>query len=551
MPTTPGAIPVCHPFGGTVPESHARADRIPPAEPTEESAIATLAETPVLREDAATSRRLRDRLGAVPRPAERWAIALLLLWLLVGPRIELGLLGLRLEDVVFGVLALLCLLHVGRVRRPSGPTIAIAAVAAAGVLSAVVASARGMVDPVTSMLYAVRPLEYWIAFPATLLLLSGPLTAVWSKRMDLLLVVVTVLQTLFAVLQYYFALPVGFSHAAYTRAAGLTVGPYELGAISAALVVYWVAHGRFTMASLAVIALAASISRISILGAGIALAVLVVAWIVHVVRRVRPDGLLTATGLRGRSRLALAGQALSVVAAGLVLGFTIGVIQVPTIELPQAPVAEEPAAPAPPSDEPTSEAPTEEPPAPVEQAGPQAPEDSIATRLASTSVLGSWNAAGDIADLVPPVRSAQEYAFAAYSGMNVYLNANTMADRGVEASNLVRFYRWHLILKTIDDPADVIFGLGPSFVGPSVDGSYLRFYADGGVLGLLAWAALIVVWLRRPPLWMVCATLTLLVGALFIDIVYAQRPMVLYWMLLALAAARLPRKRKAEEAVEA
>jgi hypothetical protein len=476
-----------------------------------------------------------------PTTVERWLLAGLLLWLLVGPRIELPVPGLRVEDLVFAVLAALCLLHLRGLGRPAGPTVAIVGVAATGVLSALVATARGMVEPITAVLFAVRPLEYWIAFPAALLLLRTTDTR-WQKRIDALLVAVTLLQTAFAVLQYYFAVPIGFSHAAYTRAAGLTVGPYELGAISAMLAVYWLSRGRWAMVSLSVVALAASISRISILGAAAAMGVLVVVWVVRFARSARHHGFFAALRPYRRSPLLIVGHLLSVVLAGLVLAFTVGLIHLPEVSLGAPPAAEQPAAPVAPSgsaDPVTPEATASTAPEPPAVAdSPQAPSDSIAQRLATTSVLGSWNAAGALAAAVPHPRTGAEYQFAAYAGLNIYVNANTAADQGTEASNLVRFFRWHLILDTFDDPADFLVGLGPSFVGPSVDGSYLRFFADGGALGALAWLALIVTWLRRGPLWMRCVTLSVLIGAVFIDIVFAQRPMVLFWLLLAVAVTR-------------
>ena len=437
--------------------------------------------------------------------------------------------------------------------------LAVIGVVATGLISAFAASARGMVDPVTSALFAVRPLEYWIVFPVTMLLLRSAEGSV-LRRIDLLLAVVTVLQTAFAVMQYYFGLSIGFSHAAYTRAAGLTVGPYELGAISAALVVYWVAHGRFAMASLAVIALAASSSRVSMLGAGVAVVVLGVIWLGRLLTAVRAAGWRTAMRPYRRPWPVIAGQALSVIAATLVLGFTVGLIHLPSFEMTAPPAAEQPGGPTvpsgsteptgspTPSETPTERAPETDPPAAAPPAGPQAPADSIAQRIESTSVLGSWNAAALLAAKVPHAATGAEYQDVAYGKLNVYVNVNTAADVGVEPSNLIRFFRWHLILDTIDDPADVIVGLGPSFVGPSVDGSYLRFFADGGILGVLAWLALIVMWLRKSPLWMVCVTISLLVGASFIDIVYAQRPMVLYWLLLAVALTTAARKKAAAAA---
>jgi hypothetical protein len=470
-----------------------------------------------------------------PAPAVRWTIAGLLLWLLVGPRIELPA-GLRVEDVVFVALAVLCTLHLRRTSRPTAPTVAVLGVVASGLIAAGAATGRGMVSPVGAVLFAVRPLEYWIAFPAVLLLLQTA-KEVWSRRFERLLVIVTVLQTAFAVVQYYFGIPVGFSHAAYTRAAGLTVGPYELGAMSAALLVFWISRGRWALASLATIALAASISRVSILGAALGVVVLVVAWVARVIRAARRQGLRTTIGLHGRSPLLVAGQSLSVVAALLVLAFTVGLIHLPALVPSSTPVAEDPI-PAAPSAAPTGTPTATSEPADETPIEPQTPSDSIAKRFASTSVLGSWFAADALAARVPHARNSTEYQYSAYAGLNIYVNVNTMADTGaVEASNLIRFFRWHVILNTFDEPADVVFGLGPSFVGPSVDGSYLRMYADGGLLGLLAWFALIVTWFRRSPLWMTCVTISMLVGATFIDILYAERPMVLFWALLGLAWA--------------
>lgn len=509
----------------------------------EELAITSLAEHPTADRAAVPSVRARPILGLEPSRIERWAVTGLLLWLLVGPRIELPISSVRVEDLVFVVLALICLLHVRPLGRPSGVTLAVLGVVATGIVSSLVAGARGTLDPVTAVLFAVRPVEYWIAFPATLLVLRGA-PALWTRRLDVVLAVTTLLQAAFAVLQYYFGIPIGFSHAAYTRAAGLTVGPYELGAISAALVVYWVVRGRWVLASVSVIALAASISRISMLAAAVALAILLVAWLVRQVRAIRRRGVREAFMPYTRSRARLAVSVLAVGTAGLVLAFTLGLLRGPDLGSPgqdtagPAPVAEPSEAAA--SDTPTptptvsatasaTSAPTSDLPAP--------PSESISTRIASTSVLGSWEVAAGLAAEVSPPQTSGQYADIAYSHINDFLNAGSALSPGAEPSNLVRFFRWNLILNTVSDPVEFVFGLGPSFVGPSVDGSYLRFFADGGILGVLAWLALIVMWLRRSPFWMVCVTISLLVGALFIDIVYAERPMVLYWLLLAMATA--------------
>lgn len=464
---------------------------------------------------------------------ERWFIGLALLWLLVGPRIELpGLSPLRVEDLVLGALALLSLRHLPSFLPQRLIGLAMLGIAVTGIVSGIAAAARGTLGLPTAVLYAVRPVEYVVALPAALLLLRG-VDPRWRSRMDGLLAVTTVLQTLFAVLQYYFGLHVGFSHAAYTRAAGLTVGPYELGAISAALAVYWVARGKWVLVSLSAVALASSISRISLLGAVLGVAVLCACWVVAQIRRIRRSGWRGAFAPYLASKPRMVVDIVALGAAAAVLAFTLGLIKLPEQAAP--PVAA-PVQTAPPDDA----SPTPTPTGSAADSGgtadlPSAPSESVATRLADTSILGSWNVAGVLAAAVSPPPTATGYQDIAYGHLNEHVNADNAAQLGAEPSNLVRFFRWHLILDTMRSPIDVVLGLGPSFVGPSVDGSYLRWYADGGLLGIAAWLALIVVWFRRSPLWMTCVTLSMLVGGVFIDILYSERPLVLFWALLAIS----------------
>jgi len=45
-------------------------------------------------------------------------------------------------------------------------------------------------------------------------------------------------------------------------------------------------------------------------------------------------------------------------------------------------------------------------------------------------------------------------------------------------------------------------------------------------------------WLRRAPAWFIGAALSLFVGGAFIDIFYAERPMIFLWVLLAIVTYR-------------
>ena len=474
-----------------------------------------------------------------PGAVTRWVVVGLLLWLFVGPRIPIpGTPALRVEDLVLAALGLICLRHVRFLGRPDSRLLAVTGVVLAGLLSVGVAAARGMLDPGIAALYAVRPLEYWVAFPAAMLIFKG-VDQPWRRRFDLVLVAVTVLQMAFAVLQYYFRQPIGFSVFTYERAAGLTAGPYELGAISAALIVYWVSRRRFAMASMATIALAASISRISALATCLGLAILAIHGLVRLRRHVAAEGWHWPVP-RGRAILSVLANVAAVGAAALVLGMTFGLIHVPASSsvTPSASAPSALASGATSTDQTTpTPLPSSPPPAEPEPEldAPAVPAESLVGRLATTSVFRSWVESGKQANAVPPLHTAGDYQTVAYPRLYDFLNVGGADSVGAEPSALIRFFRWHLLLNTIDDPLDVVFGLGPSFAGPSVDGSYVRFFADGGVVGVIAWVALIVVWLRRSPVWMTALTVTLLVGGVFIDILYAERPMVLFWTLLALA----------------
>lgn len=427
--------------------------------------------------------------------AESWFVMASLLWLLVGPRVAVpGGLGIRYEDLLFVALAFVVVRTRGRRRMLVRiENLGIAAVTAASLVSTAVGVAAGRVEPALSALYALRPLEYWIVYP-TIVLLLVERAEPWTGRLRVLLAGVTILQTAFALAQYLLGLQIGFSHQAYSRGAGLTAGPYELGAISAALLIFWLAQRRFVLAIIAAAGLLVSISRISLIGAVAGLAVLGVLLLIRRLRRRRgrPSAPLSTRAIR---TVAATGSALVVV----VVALTLALLTPAGSRLAQQATA------------------------------------PITDRFGSTSITGSWTAAEGLAARIPPVETAAQYDSIAFLHIFDHVDAERAADVGAEASNLVRFFRWHLILDNLSSPDRIGLGLGPSFVGGSVDGSYLRFLADGGVLGVLAWAVLIVGWFRRTPPWMAGVVVSMLVGALFIDIVYALRAMVLFWALLAVA----------------
>lgn len=440
-----------------------------------------------------------DSLPQLSRP-EQILIAGAILWLLVGPRIAVpGGSGVRYEDLTFVLLVVLITLTRARRSLMRRQLVPIGILTAASLVSSVVATLESRVAPTTALLYSLRPLEYWVVFPAVLMLVQ-PARKRWRTQLRWLLAAVTVLQTGFALAQYVFNIDIGFSHQAYSRGAGLTAGPYELGAISATLFIYWLVQRRWLLALVAIAGLTVSISRISVIGVIVAVGALAahrfVQWAIAWRGRRRDPGNQRGTR-RARSTVLVGVAALALVLIGGAAGIFFASPQ--GQELDRQTVA------------------------------------PIATRFTSTSILGSWDAASGLASRLAPIHTAAEYNSIAYDHIFDHVDAKNANEVGAEPSNLVRFFRWHLILDNMDFPEAVAVGLGPSFVGGSVDGSYLRFFADGGLLGVIAWVSLIISWFRRVPPWMIAVTITMLVGATFIDILYALRPMVLFWVLLALA----------------
>lgn len=407
-----------------------------------------------------------------------------LLWLTAGPRVdimEFAGSSVRIEDALLA-LALVAVVAQWKTVRPliNGRT-GIALVTMISIATAGIAAVLGTVHLAPALLYAVRPFEYWAIFPVALALLDTG-----GRRAETALVRVLALTTIahsaVATAQFLFGFNIGFSAFSLERGAGLTNGPYELGAIMAMLICFWLAEGRMVLAAVAAGGLLMSLSRISIIGAMCGLAAMAIAMLIRKSpatdlrkRTLRPGSVITAT----------------VAIVAILLAFPLlstKVIQ-PAID-----------------------------------------------RTQSTSISASWEAGRQLAAITPRSADSDQYAATAYEAIGDTVLDNVTSG---DASNEVRFYRWNLLLNEITRSSERVFlGLGPSFAGPSVDGAYLRIVAESGLVGAIVWMAMFGRWIRRAPSWFVGAAVSLFVGGVFIDIFYAERPMVFLWLLLALAVHR-------------
>lgn len=400
------------------------------------------------------------------------------LWLLVGPRVDVASVAgstVRLEDLVLAVFWLIALSKFRALIRLS-LTDGVALVTAAAILSYLINVGIGRIDAGGGLLFAVRFTEYWAVLPAGLIAAAslGAGFTVWAVR---LLAAVTVIQTVVAVLQSVVGVEIGFSKFTYERAAGLTAGPYELGAICAALAIFWLARRNYLMAVAATVSVVLSGSRISLLALVAGVCIWAVAAGINWLRTAE-------SRTRRRERAVRAGgiTVLAVIVVGI-LGAT--------------PMA-----------------------------------DPVVDRIRGTSITENWSAGAALADKIPPPVTSAEFNTAAYT--DIRTNVDFESDTS-DVSNLVRFFRWNLLLDSMNDATSWIFGLGPSFAGVSVDGSYLRILVETGVVGLGAWVVMFWAWFRRSTQWMVAVTVSLLLGAIFVDILFSMRVMVLFWLLLLLS----------------
>ena len=100
----------------------------------------------------------------------------------------------------------------------------------------------------------------------------------------------------------------------------------------------------------------------------------------------------------------------------------------------------------------------------------------------------------------------------------------------------IRFWKWF----TIADGAknSPVVGIGPSFIKIALDGSYLRLFAETGILGLIFYVAALVYSFKTIPkkskyrkivfyVFLITA-----VHAILIDVFYSSRVMSLYWVLV-------------------
>jgi hypothetical protein len=163
---------------------------------------------------------------------------------------------------------------------------------------------------------------------------------------------------------------------------------------------------------------------------------------------------------------------------------------------------------------------------------------------------------------IPSLKSQQE--FLDYN--ESYVRSQLGQFEG-DASAYIRFSRWILAYKVWGEKStiQILIGNGPGYYGPSLDGNYIRILFETGILGL---AVFLLIFfntikkyhkLRLKQSFDVISgkyifnsllffySISLLITAFFIDILYTYKAMMIFWTLQGLAHAE--KKSKTERQV--
>ncbi|EHS96157.1 hypothetical protein WHZ68_05955 [Klebsiella oxytoca] len=122
----------------------------------------------------------------------------------------------------------------------------------------------------------------------------------------------------------------------------------------------------------------------------------------------------------------------------------------------------------------------------------------------------------------------QDYFNKTYGeGLNDILTNSGEGD----ASAFVRFTRWVTLVKTTSNNIiTLLIGLGPSYAGKAVDGNYVRIFVETGLVGLITYLLFLLSCLKNIKQKLLTNYVwILMVTALFIDIFVTFKAMFFFW----------------------
>lgn len=333
-------------------------------------------------------------------------------------------------------------------------------------ISSVYNAAFGEVELVSSLLFTLRPVEYFVY------MLLGYELAKLSFSPDLTLKVY-VIYCLVLIAGQTLGLIGGFSKFSFDRAIANTGGPWELAAVSAFLMTYFLLKKNTKIGSISGIILLLTQSRITLVASAV-------------------------TFLFGNLRLIfdIVKKKTVILAICCLLTLQLSITAYSLIVSDSAKY-----------------------------------NDSSGGVTARFEAFGNNESRSTMSDIFANTEAAanrKDYFNRTYGeGLN---NIITNAGSG-DASAFIRFTRWVTLIKTASkDVISFLIGLGPSYAGMAVDGNYVRLFVETGLLGLVTYIMFLISCLRNIKEKLLTNYVCILaITALFIDIFVTFKAMFFFW----------------------
>lgn len=164
------------------------------------------------------------------------------------------------------------------------------------------------------------------------------------------------------------------------------------------------------------------------------------------------------------------------------------------------------------------------------------PEFILNSRLTETmSPAEMWFAFAEHFRAAPVLHDLPEYRYYAYDSL--WQQVGNTSDVSFE----IRIIRWSLIIKSLSaDYLHTILGWGPGAWGAAVDGHFIRFLGEVGLVGFIFIAVFmgLSVSSSEVPFEYRLAMVVLIVCSLFIDVMTSSKIMSFLWVILGYGYAR-------------
>lgn len=333
-------------------------------------------------------------------------------------------------------------------------------------ISSLYNSTFGEVEFVSSMLFTLRPLEYFIYIA-----LGYELSK--SEFSPTLILKIYVVYCVFLIIGQTLGIIGGVSNFSFNRAIANTGGPWELAAVSAFLMSYFLLKRNAAFGALSGLILILTQSRITLVASLITLFFGNFKVILNLLQK----------------KVVAVGAILFMICGFFIMGYNLTISDSTNY---------------------------------AKSSG------GITARFETFGNNDTITTINDIFSNTQAASNRQDYFNKTYGdGLN---NIITNAGEG-DASAFIRFTRWVTLIKTACNNLVTFFiGLGPSYAGMAVDGNYVRLFVETGVLGLSTYILFLISCIRNIKQKLLTNYIYILaITALFIDIFVTFKAMFFFW----------------------